>query len=664
MTRMTGLVPKLIVFVICMAIGGTIAFVGVKALNRPEPISAATEAPEFAGDTPGAEGGPSAFDLTRQTATAEVEEVEGLPPEDLAAVATNLLDNKPVKALDPSGFPRVSPITQFDGGPHQNANCTLASGAMLARLGWGIVTSGSTLRSLQFDQDGGTGLDDLNTALWTGYGVVAKSGLIKPDQLKDLLAKGYGAVVQGLYLYVPESLRLQKSFTGPHAIYLDAYWPGDGSTPPAYYVIDPIGRPQWGYEGDWWPASVVDEFATAFTTAMGNPNERHIASLGGAEFAAASNGRIAAAWAFPPGGVPPEITDPDVLPIPKSGGNMPPGGEATPEPGSASPSPSGAPSPVPSGPAEAGDSGPPVPVLDPLDPVVTVDDVVLIPWLLVCVVQPIPPGCPPGDEGVFDPPPDIVLKPPPAGPAITIRFVDSDRPDVALVGYTLEPSLASDVRFWKDGTAETTAQTASAIGSLDIGGQPVFVAHLDVDAATPYHFQVVAGDETSGAVSPVGTFTTGAGIKLFDIDLNTVADPSWKLGTGISPFVHQGNDGFAPPLLPAKGGCPEVSFGTKSYCLVADLLDTPKPDNCSTIKVDYELVGIEGTGVRIKALPTTKGVLDDGSMSFRAAIEALGPPGDGSVEVGCLTPGLTYNVALDVIGDAGGALGVEQVTAP
>jgi hypothetical protein len=303
-------------------------------------------------------------------------------------------------------------------------------------------------------------------------------------------------------------------------------------------------------------------------------------------------------------------------------------------------------------------------VLDPLDPVVTVDDVVLIPWLLVCVVQPIPPGCPPGDEGVFDPPPDIVLKPPPAGPAITIRFVDSDRPDVALVGYTVEPSLASDVRFWKDGTAETTAQTASAIGSLDIGGQPVFVAHLDVDAATPYHFQVVAGDETSGAVSPVGTFTTGAGIKLFDIDLNTVADPSWKLGTGISPFVHQGDDGFAPPLLPATGGCPEVSFGTKSYCLVVDPLDTPKPDDCSTIKVDYELVGIEGTGVKIKALPTTKGILDDGSMSFRAAIEALGPPGDGSVEVGCLTPGLTYNIALDVVGDAGGALGVEQVTAP
>ena len=44
MTRMTGLVPKLMVFVACMAIGGTIAFVGLKALNQTEPVSAAIEA--------------------------------------------------------------------------------------------------------------------------------------------------------------------------------------------------------------------------------------------------------------------------------------------------------------------------------------------------------------------------------------------------------------------------------------------------------------------------------------------------------------------------------------------------------------------------------------------------------------------------------------------
>ena len=31
--------------------------------------------------------------------------------------------------VNPSGFPRIPPITQFDGGPFQGANCTLASGA-------------------------------------------------------------------------------------------------------------------------------------------------------------------------------------------------------------------------------------------------------------------------------------------------------------------------------------------------------------------------------------------------------------------------------------------------------------------------------------------------------------------------------------------------------
>jgi hypothetical protein len=663
MTRLSGIVPKLIVFVICMVLGGTVAYVGVSALNKSVPVSAATEQPEFAGDTPGAEGGPSAWDLTRSPETAST--VKALPPADLDAIAADLLDNEPVKPLDPSGFPRVSPITQFDGGPFQNANCTLASGAMLARLGWGIVTTGSTLRSLQNDQDGGTGLDDLKTALWKGYGVVPKTGLLKPSQLKDLLAKGYGAVIQGVYSFIPEGLSLQPSFDGPHAIYVDAYWPGDGKTPPAYYVIDPIGRPQWGYEGDWWPASVVDSFGTAFTTAMGDGPKVASAELA----AAAPEGRIAAAWVFPPGGVPPEITDPDVLPIPASGGQKAPGG--TPEPpGSAAPGASGSPapgasgSPAPSGPPEAGDGGPITPELQPLDPVVTVDDVVLIPWLLVCIIQPIPPGCPEGEEGVFDPPPDIILKPPPAGTPITVTFVDSDRPDVALIGYRYAAPELTDVRFWKASESETTAQTASAIGAFEIGGQPTFVAHVDTEAATAYHFQVVAGDDGTGAVSPVGTFTTAAGLKLYDVNLDTAANPNWSLGEGISPYLHLGPNGFAPPLLPDDGICPDVSFGTETFCLIPDPIDTPEQDECSTVKVDYELTGIEGTGVKVKALPTTKGVLDDRTISFRAAIEGEGPPGDGSIELGCLTPGLTYNVAVDVVGDAGGAIGVEEVTAP
>jgi hypothetical protein len=666
MSRLAGIVPKLVVFAASMLVGGIIAFVIVSALNKPEPISAATEAPEFtanaAPDTPGVAGGPSAFDLTREAGTP----VATLPPTDLSLAAANLLDNKPVSPLDPSGFPRVAAITQFDGGPFANANCTLASGAMLARLGWGIVTNGSTLRTLQSDQVGGTGLDDMSQALWKGYGVVPHTGLLKPSQLKDLLEKGYGAVIQGVYGNIPVPLRLQKNFTGTHAIYVDAYWPGDGKPPPAYFVIDPIGRPQWGYQGDWWPASVVDSFATAFTTALADGRE--VAATGastigtGAGLDAGNSGRIAAAWVFPPGGVPPAITDPDVLPIPHSGGGNPKPG-VTPAPG-ASPSaePSGSPSA--SGPPEAGDGGPVTPVLDPLDPVVTVNDHILVPWLLVCVVQPTPPSCPDGQEGVFQPPPDIILAPPPIGPVITVKFVDSDRPNVALVGFTLSQPLVADVRFWPDSGSPVSAHTASSIGTLAVGGETVLVANLDVEAATTYHFQVVAGDVGSGVVSPVGTFTTAAGVKIFDLTLGTATKPQWSLGEGIAPYLHLGNGGLVPPLRPLSDECTIVLFQTARYCLVPNPLDTPIPDSCPTVSVDYALAGLDVAGVHVRAFPTEKGLLGDGTVSFRAAIEGDGPPGDGKVVLGCLTSGLTYKISIDAIGDAGGALAIREITAP
>jgi hypothetical protein len=60
-----------------------------------------------------------------------------------------------------------------------------------------------------------------------------------------------------------------------------------------------------------------------------------------------------------------------------------------------------------------------------------------------------------------------------------------------------------------------------ATGGSPCGAQPTFVAHLDVEAATTYHFQVVAGDAGSGAVSdllgprvPGGLVTVGHGLKL------------------------------------------------------------------------------------------------------------------------------------------------------
>ena len=162
---------------------------------------------------------------------------------------------------------------------------------MLARLGFGIVTSGSILRTLQSDQVGGTDIHDLQRALFHGYGVQFSTGSLTPRQLKQLLGAGYGAVIQGNYGQIPAQLRLQPSFTGGHAIYLDGFYPGSGDIPAAYYVIDPIGRGS-SYRGGWWPASVVDAFGLAFG--------------GGTQ--------IPAAWVFPPGGAPPPIVVPPDVP--------------------------------------------------------------------------------------------------------------------------------------------------------------------------------------------------------------------------------------------------------------------------------------------------------------------------------------------------------------
>ena len=307
MSAVMGLLPKIAVFAVSVVIGALVANVAVAAMSNRTPQSTASAAPDYllaGADTPVASDEPVVVAFVEEE-TGSPEPVPTLSPEDLSAAAAALLGTgdegqqvAPAAFVDPTGFPRIRPVTQFDGGPFQGANCTLASGAMLARLAFGVVTNGTTLRNLQDDKDGGTGLDDLAKALWRGYGIEAPSGLIRPAQLKDLLAKGYGAVIQGIYGEIPAGLRLQRNFTGGHAIYLDGYYPGNETRgiPEAYFVIDPLGRPNAGYKGEWWPASVVDQFGTAF---------------GG-------GGRIPAMWAFPPGGEPPDVEMPDVEPIPES----------------------------------------------------------------------------------------------------------------------------------------------------------------------------------------------------------------------------------------------------------------------------------------------------------------------------------------------------------
>ncbi len=651
-----ALLPRILVFGISALIGAVIASVVVAAMQDRSPVSSAGAAPEYmlaGADTPSGPGPVVAFD---ENIAADLVATGGLAPEDLSAAAAALLGDgeqpaaaAPASFVDPTGFPRIRPITQFDGGPFQGANCTLASGSMLARLAFGIVTNGSVLRTLQDDQDGGTGLNDLAQALWRGYGVSAPSGLLRPQQLKDLLASGYGAVVQGVYGEIPAGLRLQPSFTGGHAIYLDGYYPGNAKRgiPEAYYVIDPLGRPGGGYQGDWWPASVVDAFAMAF-----------------------GGGRIPAMWAFPPGGVAPDVVGPDVLPIPPDAG----GASSTPDPDAtdapASLDPGVTPVPVPSGfmPVEPGDLDLvlPLPVEPPVvGPVRTGID--LVPLFDICLINPGLASCPVGLEAVFSAGDQPLLQLP-SGPEVNVVFVDSDRANVAIVGFTVDPPATADVKFWVQGESPASVLQASSMSSMNLLGTIVTLARLDVKAATTYAFQAVAGSGLTAGASPVGTFTTGSGVAGFTVALSEVASPVFKLGTSLSPYAHLAEGSFARPMtrLDALGGasCGESAvFGGVDFCLDQVAL-APVAGACTSVDVAYDLSGIDAESVAVRAFPASAGLMPGGGLTLDGVLEATGPAGAGSVRVGCLASGMRYQVVLDGIGDDRGVLAVRQVDVP
>ncbi|HET9520111.1 MAG TPA: hypothetical protein VFO73_03605 [Candidatus Limnocylindrales bacterium] len=631
MTALAGLLPKLAAFLIATILGGSVTYVAASAVNRPEVASVAREAPDY---LLGAKGGAvAAFDLIDAQRNPTV--LTGLPPDDLALASATLIDDEPPAGTSPLGFPRVPPVSQFDGGPFAGSNCTLAAGAMLARLGFGIVTSGSILRTLQSDQVGGTDLHDLQNALFHGYGVQFKVGTLKPAQLKSLLGAGYGAVIQGDYGEIPPGLRLQRNFDDPHAIYLDGYYPGDAATPEAYYVIDPLGR-GGSYDGDWWPASIVDAFGLGFS----------------------SGGRISAAWVFPPGGVAPEVVGPDVLPLPPGGGP-----DSTPGPGD-TPAPSGSGEPTVDEPGDAEPPTPPVLGDPPLADPGTFGDIDLSPVFTVCLFEPIPPGCPSGVEGIYDV--DLPILSVDLGPDVEIRFIDSDTPNIALVGFTVDPGAPADVRFWEADGSPATVSTASSMASLELLGQPMTVARLDVLAGTAYHFQVVAGDGLFATSSAVGTFTTGGGVKAFDVAIATEASPAFAVELALSPYVHLAAGSLAPPLLPLDGPVPAacldliIDFGGSTYCPSDGTADA----SCTQATVSYELVGIDSTAVLVRAFPTEAGEVEGGGASLAGILEVEGPAPGGTVEIGCLGSGLTYSIVLDAIGDADGIIGSRELAVP
>ena len=661
MSRIGSILLKVAVFGGALVVSFVAVSVVMAALKDRSAISHVGEQPEYVltgADTPAGPGPVAAFVETPVAAPAPP--LPSLSPEDAKTVSTAVLggpaEATTSKVVNPSGFARIRPITQFDGGRFQGSNCTLASGAMLARLAAGIVTNGSTLRGLQDDQEGGTDLNDLDQALWRGYRVNFKHGMIQPKALKRLLAAGYGAVVQGIYGEIPVSLRLQRNFTGGHAIYLDGYYPGDAvhGIPEAYYVVDPIGRPRSGYEGDWWPASVVDRFTAAW---------------GGS--------RVSAMWAFPPGGVPPEVVGPDVLPIKHGGG----GGGPKPTPGSndtpaPTPGPGDTPAPTPGPTATPAvpaidDPGDTPTVLDPplqapVDGPVSPTTTDVVPVFDICLVTPATPGCPTGIEAVFTlaDPPALVLPP---GPVVTVRFVASDQANKVLVGFTVDPPATANVKFWANGVSPAAVLDATTISTLDLSGTPVLVAELDTQAATTYQFQAVASDGLLTGVSDVGTFTTGSGVKQFDVVLASAASPKLELQAGLSPYLHPAEAAFARPMLPlalVQGGCTSsATFGTLAYCLDQGALAPPVPA-CTTADASWELAGITADAVLVRAFPVEKGLAPDGTMTLGGVIEVSGPAPSGTASVGCLASGLTYVIAIDATGDDRGILATRTVTVP
>ena len=384
--------------------------------------------------------------------------------------------------LLPSGYPRVPPITQFDGGPLERSNCTMASGAMLARLGYGIVATGSQMRALQADREGGTSLADLALA-FQKYGVTLSRGAISPLQLRALLYAGAGAVLQVTYGAIPVSLRLQANFTGGHAIYLDGFRPAGLDGPAAYYVVDPLG-PTWaGYKGTWWPADIVEAAALGF-----------------------GGGKAFTAWAFPGGAAPanPAPLPPDAFP------------GVTPAPG-VTPGPSESPTEIP--------SAPPLPASDPSLPVPPAGDdppavppgggtpdlggifqggIDLRPSLAVCIVNP-PAWCPDGIIGFWPKAVPLVTLPPLQLVDIGLLFANPIGGGLMQVVFNIPDGSTPFLQFWNADQGSGPLKTAPSIEAALLNGAKVQVATFPIELGVNYNFVASAQALGIKAISQVGT---------------------------------------------------------------------------------------------------------------------------------------------------------------
>jgi hypothetical protein len=419
----------------------------------------------------------------------------GPPPENQVIQLVSFNKDAPPPAfgerapwLTPSGTPRVPQITQFDGGKFGSVNCVMASGAMLARLAYGIPTTGTQLRSLQSNQNfGGTTLGNLEEAVQNGWGVGFQRGAISATLFRALMYAGAGAVIIVNYGDVPAGLKEQLSFFGSHAMYVDAI--DFAGSEPRYYVMDPIGRPWRGYNGAWWPAEALEHAAKSF-----------------------SGGSIVASWAFPggqvPKGYPPLPTD-DFPPSEHKGPNkptpLPPLATATPSlPPSAAPSVSVPASAAPSGDLTDGSQiGWPAPEIPPdvdeyigTRPVEGVGDIKF--FLGLCVTKTPPAFCPPGVPAVY---PSPKVAPPTVPPIVNsvpldLLYADTPQPGLQRTIFSAPPGSEPSFSYWpSDGSGQ--ARDAD-VAAATLNGQFVWIATFPVQ---PGSWDFVASNDVNGVLS-------------------------------------------------------------------------------------------------------------------------------------------------------------------
>ena len=386
----------------------------------------------------------------------------------------------------PAGIPRVPQITQFDGGKYPSANGVMAAGAMLARLAYGIPTTGSQLRSFP-STNGSSGLTlaNLEEAIQEGWGVGFRRGTISRLQFRALLHAGAGAVIIVNYGELPIDLREQPTFLGAHAMYVDAYvGPGQDGTGARYWVMDPIGRP-WrnDYKGAFYPAEELERAAMAF-----------------------SGGGIVTSWAFA-GGVEPHGPYPSLPPAdyPSSDPKNPPESIAPLEV-----SPSALPSGDPTDSKPVGDPGPTTPSdaddytgRQPLQGVGYIDV-----FLGLCVTTSPPAFCPPGVPAVF---PSPKVQPPTLPPLVDLApldliYADTPQPGLQRTIFSAPAGINPSFSYWpSDGSGQALAADVEA-ARLD--GKLVWIATFAVRPGT-YDFVATAHQAGVVSTSEVGSIQIG-----------------------------------------------------------------------------------------------------------------------------------------------------------